>query len=277
MDGWSARRERRFGVRDGLGGFVFHFDGVDGVGGDVAIGGDGDGDRMSDEVDAIRRQDGVWRDAQAGQRRATGDGADARDIRAGEYGHDAGERERRFRVDGLDAGVMHAGQLDVIDIGGGAGDEAGILFAADALADQGFGFGDGSGGHELRSCLVRSFLDRVDDVLVARAAAEIAVQTVADLFVGGVRVALQQLAGSHDHARRAEAALEAVLVPEGFLHGVQIAIGGQAFDGDDFAAVGLDGEHGTTFDDFAVERDGAFAADGRFAADVRAGETGAFA
>src|ERR1022692_12110 len=76
MDGWSARRERLFGVRDGLGGFVFHFDGVDGVGGDVAIGGDGDGDRMSDEVDAIRRQDGVWRDAQAGQRRATGNGAD---------------------------------------------------------------------------------------------------------------------------------------------------------------------------------------------------------
>ena len=32
---------------------------------------------------------------------------------------------------------MHAGQLDVIHVGGGAGDEARVLFAADALADQG--------------------------------------------------------------------------------------------------------------------------------------------
>src|ERR1019366_10647383 len=113
----------------------------------------------------------------------------------------AGERERRFRVDGLDAGggvraaqdagVMHAGQLDVIDVGGGACDEARVLFAADPLADQGLCFGDGSGGHELCSCLVRGFLGRVDDVLVARATAEIVIQTVTDLFVGGVRVALQ--------------------------------------------------------------------------------------
>src|ERR1035438_9516275 len=71
----------------------------------------------------------------------------------------------------------------------------------------------------LRSSLEGGFLDRVDDVLVARAAAEIAFQTVADFFLGGARVALQQLTGSHDHAGRTKAALEAVLVPEGLLHG----------------------------------------------------------
>jgi hypothetical protein len=56
--------------------------------------------------------------------------------------------------------------------------------------------------------------------------------------------------------------------------GCRVAIGGQAFDGDHFSAVRLDGEHGAALDDFAVERDGACAADGRLAADVGAGEAG---
>ena len=101
-------------------------------------------------------------------------------------------------------------------------------------------------------------------------------RTIADLVLGGARVALQQLAGSHDHAGRTEAALEAVLVPERLLHGMQIAIEGQAFDGNDLGAVGLHGEHAPAFDDSAVERDGACAADGSLAADVRAGESGDF-
>ena len=68
-----------------------------------------------------------------------------------------------------------------------------------------------------------------------------------------------------------------MLVPERLLHGVQIAVGGEAFDGDEFAAIGLDGEHGAGFDGLAVERDGAGAADGGFAADMRSGESGHFA
>ena len=59
--------------------------------------------------------------------------------------------------------------------------------------------------------------------------------------------------------------------------GMQLAVGGQAFDGEDFAAVGLDGEHGAALDGLAVERHGASAADGRLAADVRTGEAGHFA
>jgi len=129
----------------------------------------------------------------------------------------------------------------------------------------------------LRASLARGFLDRVDDVLIAGAAAEIAIERVADFLLGGVGVAFEELAGSHDHAGGAEAALEAVLVPESLLDGVEVAIGGEAFDGDDVAAVGLDREHGAAFDDFAVKGDGACAADGRLAADVGAGEAGDFA
>ena len=41
-----------------------------------------------------------------------------------------------------DAGVMHAGHLDVVDVDGGAGDQARIFVAPDALADQSLGFGE---------------------------------------------------------------------------------------------------------------------------------------
>src|SRR6266850_2929 len=55
-------------------------------------------------------------------------------------------------------------------------------------------------------------LDRLHDVVVTRAPAEVALELVADLLLRRLRVALEDLGGRHDHARRAEAALEAVLL-----------------------------------------------------------------
>ena len=127
------------------------------------------------------------------------------------------------------------------------------------------------------SVFAAAALHRVDDVLIAGAAAEIAFEAVADLFVGRIGIALEQLLGRHDHAGSAEAALEAMLVPEGFLHGVELAVGGEAFDGHHLAAIRLDGEHGAGLYGLAVERHGAGAADGGFAADVAAGESDDFA
>src|SRR5918994_6319799 len=46
-------------------------------------------------------------------------------------------------------------------------------------------------------------LDGLDDVLVARAAAVVALQTLPDLLLRRVGVLLEQAHGSHDHARRA--------------------------------------------------------------------------
>src|SRR5215218_2442716 len=60
-------------------------------------------------------------------------------------------------------------------------------------------------------------LDRLDDVLIAGAAAEVALDALADLFLGRGRVVLQQVHGRHDHAGRAEPALEPVLLPEAAL------------------------------------------------------------
>src|SRR6476619_1743223 len=62
--------------------------------------------------------------------------------------------------------------------------------------------------------LAGRLLDRLDDVDVARTATQVAADALADLGLGGVRVLAEQPGRLHDHARGAEAALEAVLVPE---------------------------------------------------------------
>ena len=114
--------------------------------------------------------------------------------------------------------------------------------------------------------------DGGDDVLVARAATEVALDGVPDLVVGRVRVVLEEVDRGHDHARRAEAALEAVLLPEGGLHRVELVTVREPLDGLDLGAVGLDGEHRARLDRPAVHVDGAGAALAGVAADVRAGE-----
>src|ERR687893_2773383 len=63
-------------------------------------------------------------------------------------------------------------------------------------------------------------LDGLDDVLVARATAEVPFEALPDLRFGGVRLLLEKADGGHDHARRAVAALEPVRLVEGLLHGV---------------------------------------------------------
>src|SRR5688500_2793703 len=68
----------------------------------------------------------------------------------------------------------------------------------------------------------------LDDVVVAGAAAQVAVQAGADLFLCGTVVVLHQVHRAHHHARGAEAALQAVAVAERGLHRVQGAVlGGQ--------------------------------------------------
>src|SRR5579864_7635078 len=124
------------------------------------------------------------------------------------------------------------------------------------------------------SCLGCRGFHRVDDVLVAGATTEIAFEAVPDLFFGRVGIPLEQLSRGHDHTGRAEAALEAVLVPERFLDWMQVPVGGQTLDGGELAPIGLHGEHGAGFHHFSVDRHRAGAANGGFAADVRPGKAG---
>src|SRR5437762_5383823 len=72
--------------------------------------------------------------------------------------------------------------------------------------------------------------DGGDDVLIAGAAADVAFDRVTDLLVGGIWRSRQEVYRDHDHARRAEPALQAVVLPEGGLHGMQVVTLGKALD-----------------------------------------------
>src|SRR5581483_5725258 len=112
---------------------VVDFDQVGGVGGDVAIARDDDGDGMPDVIDAILGEDLVIGLAQAGQVGAANNAANVFDVGACVDRDDAGERRCFRRIDGIDGGravraahdhgVIHAGKLDVVDVGGVAGEE----------------------------------------------------------------------------------------------------------------------------------------------------------
>src|SRR5438105_13974622 len=108
-------------------------------------------------------------------------------------------------------------------------------------------------GTSTRLHLLAGDLDCFDDVRVTRAAAQVAFQTFANLGFGGARIALQQRLRSQDEAWRAEATLQAVLVPEGFLEGAELTVGGHPFDGHQLLAVCLNGKHGASLDGSIVD------------------------
>src|SRR2546422_3339700 len=64
-------------------------------------------------------------------------------------------------------------------------------------------------------------LDRGDDVLIARAAAQISLERVADLGLGRLGLRREQISRRHDHAGSAKAALQPVLLPKRLLQRVQ--------------------------------------------------------
>ena len=121
------------------------------------------------------------------------------------------------------------------------------------------------------AAVLSGVLHGLDDVVVARAAAEVALEAEPDLLLGGVRVLLEQVDALHDHPRRAEPALEAVALAERLLHRVQLAVGGQPLDRGDLGAVGLDGQHVARLHAAAVEVHRAGAAVAGVAADDGAG------
>ena len=80
--------------------------------------------------------------------------------------------------------------------------------------------------------------DRLDDVVVAGAAADIALELLADrVLVEVVALAIDDVDRRHDHARRAEAALQAVMLAERLLHRMQLAALRQALDRRDIGAL----------------------------------------
>src|ERR1051326_4260457 len=117
-------------------------------------------------------------------------------------------------------------------------------------------------------------LDRLDDVLVPGAAAEVALEAVPDLLLRQlVAVRGDERGRRHNHARRAEAALKGMPLPERLLHRVQLAVVGETFDRRNGASVGLDGENGARLHGEPVEVHGARAALRGVAGELRTRES----
>src|SRR5262245_54009693 len=102
--------------------------------------------------------------------------------------------------------------------------------------------------------------DRLHDVVVARAAADIALELLADrLVVEIAALAADHIDRGHDHAGRAETALQAVILAEGLLHRMQLAVLREPLDRGDVRALDLPGEDGAGLDRLAVDVDDACA------------------
>ena len=137
----------------------------------------------------------------------------------------------------------------------------------------------GSGGSGAWTCCAPSLrdlrgpLDRLHDVLVAGAAAQVAGDHVAGLVVGGRGVVAQPGGDRGQEAGRAEAALQPVALEERLLHRAERAVRlGEPLDGGDLASVGRDREHQAGAHRPAVDQHRAGAAHAVLAADVGAGE-----
>ncbi len=115
--------------------------------------------------------------------------------------------------------------------------------------------------------------DRLDDLGVAGAAADVAGDRLDDLGARRSGIAREQRVRGQDHRRRAVAALHAVRLAERILHGRELARPGRhALDGGDGVAVGLHREHQAGAHRRAVDQHGAGAAHAVLAAGMRAGE-----
>src|SRR5712691_1366690 len=113
----------------------------------------------------------------------------------------------------------------------------------------------------------------VHDALVAGAAAQIARDGDAHLLLGRIGIVAQELEQSREHAGRAEAALQAVIVAERLLQRMQLLVARRdALDGEDVVAVRLHREHQAGARRIAVEQDGAGAAHAVLAAEMGAGQ-----
>ena len=107
-------------------------------------------------------------------------------------------------------------------------------------------------------------------MLIASAPAEIPVKGVADLLLGRLWIAQQQLVCGEDHSRGAKTALEPVTFPKGFLNRMEPLSLSQTFDRQNITAIRLHRKHRAGLDGGVVQHDRARAANAGFTADVSA-------
>ena len=236
--------------------FIINLDEISGVFSGVTVFGDHHRDRMSDKQNFISGEHTIVGRLQIRQ----GGGARyranfCRNIFAGINGHHAGNfcgsagihaLDARMGIDGTQKNcVQGVRQLDVVNVMSQSLNQARVFGTLYSLAKIFFrheGLRRLAGNSRFGFHLLGSELDGLHNMLVAGAAAEVSFQPVPDFCVAGIRISFQDLCCGHDHARRAVAALQAMMFPETFLHRMQLAFCSQSFNGGYFRAVSLDCE-----------------------------------
>jgi hypothetical protein len=86
-------------------------------------------------------------------------------------------------------------------------------------------------------------LHSLDDILVTGAPAQVAGYPVANFLVGRTRVFLEQPVRAYNHAGSAEPTLQAMLLHEAFLQGVEHTTLGETLNGQHLGVLCLHGQH----------------------------------
>jgi hypothetical protein len=115
-------------------------------------------------------------------------------------------------------------------------------------------------GSSLSGYLTSGCLNRLHDLHITRAAADISMEPAADLLFGGVGIFIQEGFGRQDHPRGAETALHGKMIDESLLQGVQVPFFSQPFDGQNLFPLGLSRQQEAAFDCPAVQENRAGAA-----------------
>src|SRR4029077_18806577 len=105
--------------------------------------------------------------------------------------------------------------------------------------------------------LARRVLDRLHDVHVAGASAEVAGDRLADLKLARVGIRRDECRRGHHHPGRAETALQAMLLVGSLLDGSELVVFLKALDRRAGHLIGLYREDGARFHRPSVEQDGA--------------------
>src|SRR5215470_606615 len=116
--------------------------------------------------------------------------------------------------------------------------------------------------------------NRLDDVVIASTAADVALELLADRRLIRFAKAARDVERDHHHARGAVAALKRMMLPKGRLHGMERLAGpGKGLDGGDGRPLALQCKHRARLHRQTVHMHDAGAALCRVAADMRAGKT----
>src|SRR5215471_1786375 len=96
---------------------------------------------------------------------------------------------------------------------------------------------------------------RLDDVVIAGTAAQIAVEIRPDGGLVRMRDAPEQIDRRHDHPGRTEPALQRMMLVKRRLHGMELVPFGQPLDGRNLGAGRLRGHHGAGLNCAAIQMD----------------------